>query len=65
MANGYLDRLIEERRDLYGKMNKLNEFLHGDIVKTLDIIDISLLEIQYSCMEGYLKVMTARIERGE
>lgn len=60
--NTYLERLIEERKELYLKFQKLSKFLNGDEIKTLECEDIALLEIQYSCMEGYLKVLTRRLE---
>ena len=61
--NDWLDRLKEERKELFEKMGNLNGFLHSDHLKDcVNEEEISLLEIQYSCMEGYLKTLNRRLE---
>ena len=62
----YLDRLKAEAVELLNKMNKLNEFLHSDTLPSMvGEEEIALLELQYSCMEGYLKVLNRRLKLGE
>lgn len=59
----YTERLVIEHKALADKTQKLNNFLHGDEVQALLDEDIALLEIQYSCMEAYLKVLVRRIDK--
>ena len=59
--NTFMDSLIIEHIELGNKLQKLNDFLHGDEIQTLSDEDVALLEIQYSFMEGYLKVLARRL----
>lgn len=56
-----LDRLINEKNDLQIKFNKLNSFMVSDKFYELDITNQSLLNIQVSAMETYLKCLLERI----
>lgn len=57
----FLDRLINEKNDLQIKFNKLNSFMLSDKFNELDINNQSLLNIQVSAMETYLKCLLERI----
>ena len=61
MKTTWEDRVIEERKELYNKMVALNEVLHDEDTK-VPVNQLRLLEVQYSCMEGYLKVLNLRLK---
>jgi len=54
-------RVTAERLDLYIKMMAINEVLHNEDTK-VSKEQLDLLEVQYSCMEGYLKVLDLRLK---
>ena len=58
-----VDRMVEEHAELAIRLGKLNSFLHSEHISLLADEDTALLEIQYSCMEGYFKVLVRRLER--
>jgi len=56
-------RVIDERIELFLKINKLNDFINGSsIFKTLDRQDSLLLTYQLDLMQMYLEVLDRRIE---
>lgn len=56
-------RVIEERKELEAKMNRLSIFLCGPDAKKLHLTDLYLLQKQHHWMAGYNAVLTERIER--
>ena len=58
-----LDRLKNERSDLFNKMNSLNIFLNTyGYACMLDEESKYLLKIQHSAMEVYLNILDRRIK---
>ena len=62
MSN-WIERLQEEKNELALKLMKLDEFLCGSKVKTLQPADIFLLHEQQSGMEALLEILEARLKR--
>ena len=63
MNISYLDRMIEEQIELKSKISKLSNFIHKDSnIDLLSSIEFNLLNIQFSSMKTYYKVLTSRIE---
>ena len=54
-------RVIEEKNELDIKIEKLSGFIKGETFKTLNIIDSTLLELQYLSMVQYSQILTKRI----
>jgi hypothetical protein len=65
MGRDYMDRVIDEKRELDAKRSKLAEFIGGDIYPTLDEIDRDLLVEQLDLMKEYSVVLADRIGRFE
>lgn len=55
-------RVIEERKALSANINKLFDFLNGGIFQDLPAAEKHLLMAQYSCMETYERILSARID---
>lgn len=55
-------RVMDERRELDEKRAKLQEFLKGELFKTLDPAEQFRLQTQCSVMCLYSNILTARIE---
>lgn len=55
-------RVIEERKALTENINKLFDFLNGGIYRDLPEAEKCLLKAQYSCMETYERILSARID---
>jgi hypothetical protein len=58
----FLTRIIEEQILLKEKYLKLWNYLGSEQYQNLDFYNKNLLQIQYSAMETYLKVLDMRIE---
>ncbi len=56
-------RVIDERKELTSKIDKLLAFLNGQASIGLDEEDRNLLEEQYACMVAYQNVLNQRIDR--
>jgi hypothetical protein len=56
------ERVVEERRELAAKLNKLRNFLYGDREDRLTGDQLRLLYRQEVYMEGYLRTLADRIE---
>lgn len=62
--NGYQERVIKEKEDLFEKIQRLTMFVDGnDLWMKLDIIDQGLLKEQASIMNKYLNILVQRIKR--
>ena len=57
----FIDRLIEEERELDIKIEKLDEFLLSDKAKDIDPEQLALLNIQVTAMETYSRVLKQRL----
>ena len=55
-------RLLEERSELYTKMDKLRHFIESDEAKSIDKVMLGLLRIQYEAMKTYHTVLVERID---
>jgi len=55
-------RVIDEKKELDEKREKLIEFMHGDIYAALDAIDQGLLMVQLVAMNNYSEVLGRRID---
>ena len=56
-------RVVDERNELEGKINKIWEFIGGDIWQSLNKVDQDLLAIQHNAMTAYSATLSARISR--
>lgn len=55
-------RVVAERDELRERLTKLNEFIEGDVFKTLDTAEGWRLQRQQGYMSAYLGVLCERIE---
>jgi len=62
IMSDFLTRIVEEQVLLKEKYLKLWNFLGSEQYEKLDSYNKNLLQIQYSAMETYLKVLDMRIE---
>ena len=59
---GYQERVVQEKQDLYGKVERLNGFIEDSpVFKTLPQDEQLLLVRQLKHMRGYLVVLGDRI----
>ena len=58
----YQTRVIEEAKELKGKVEKLKAFLDGDGAKMPDS-ETSILQGQLEVMKSYLSILNTRIKR--
>lgn len=58
----FVNRMYDEHQELYHKLYKLGLFLYTDKFKQLTPDRQHYLELQYNFMEGYLSVLTQRID---
>ena len=54
-------RVVEEKKELDIKLDKLTEFMKGDIYSTVSAYERSRLYRQYSIMREYSAVLAERI----
>jgi hypothetical protein len=59
--DGFMERLLNEQKELNEKLSKLNTFINGDKFVTVDSIQQSLLKIQASAMKTYSDCLDQRI----
>lgn len=57
----YQQRVVEEKKELEGKLSRLLAFLSGNAVKELPLRERILLELQASVMEQYSSILAKRI----
>jgi hypothetical protein len=60
----YIQRLIDERNELVGKIGRLVKFIGDPIYTRLSDEDRSLLKAQLPIMEAYAEILRRRIEIG-
>ena len=58
----YQKRLLEETRDEADKLNKLNQFMAGDVFPTLDRKNKTLMYKQCRIMNSFVEVLGERLE---
>jgi len=61
--NDFKQRLETERDELVSRLDKLDNFLLSEKVNEIDPIQKSLLNIQSSAMNTYLKCLDERLSR--
>jgi len=61
--NDFQQRVIDECDELESKIDKLIEFMHGDIYPALPATEQGLLMVQLSHMKSYADTLRSRIER--
>ena len=54
-------RVVTEREELIHKLDKLTEFLKGDLFKSLPVVEQERLSRQHGIMEQYSNVLAERI----
>jgi len=59
--SSYIDRLIDEYKELIKKIEALENFLTSDKIKTVDEIEQDLLKEQCTYMINYLIILNKRI----
>lgn len=64
-SDSWLDRLRIERDELKAKLEKLYAYIETPAFGALAEEDAMLLLDQRNAMDGYLEILTVRIERGE
>jgi hypothetical protein len=57
------ERVVQEKKDLDEKIEKLKTFTGGTVYPNLDAIDQFLLSDQLTYMEGYSRTLGHRIGR--
>lgn len=61
MDASYINRVIEEKRDLVGKINKLGPFVKSGLYDKLDADEQLRLTKQLKVMNEYLNILRERI----
>jgi hypothetical protein len=65
-VKSYQERVINEKRDLDEKLERLKSFCFGDsniLFSELNPVDRDLLEDQFTIMRNYSRILGKRIER--
>jgi hypothetical protein len=57
------ERVVAESNELRTKLDKLSEFIGGDVFKKLDLEDRDLLVAQRVFMDAYFGILRQRIAR--
>lgn len=57
----FKDRLLVEKEELDGKIERLTAFIGGEKFKLIDPTQMTLLQIQLGVMESYSSILEARI----
>lgn len=60
--NTFMDRLIEEREQIQGRLNKLVPFIMSEAFNKIDQTQRSILKIQAAAMETYFTCLHERIK---
>jgi len=55
------ERVIQEKKELDEKIIKLQTFIDGEEIKTIDETESLRLEVQLTLMQGYSNILEARI----
>ena len=63
MEQDFKSRLVTEKEELEGKLEKLNDFNQSEKADKIDAIQKSLLVVQAGAMYTYLECLKARLER--
>jgi hypothetical protein len=58
----FVVRLLDERSELYTKMDKLYHFIESDEAQSIDKVMLGLLRVQYQAMKTYHAVLDERID---
>jgi len=61
MMSNFKERLTKEYMELVEKINKLENFIIGDIFTSIDPIQQSLLKVQLKAMQTYEQCLTERM----
>ena len=59
--DSFLERLVNEQKELNEKLTKLNSFIDGANFSSIEPIQQSLLKIQSSSMKSYNDILVLRI----
>lgn len=61
MMSDYIERMKIEHRELKDKLDKLNNFIHGNLFDELDKRNQQLMIEQSVHMTGYLRTLDTRL----
>jgi hypothetical protein len=59
----YQERVIEEKKELDGRLDRLREFIHSSAMVVLEAEDQGLLNRQFNAMHSYSDILEQRISR--
>lgn len=59
----FKQRLIEEKKELNEKTDKLRSFIASEKFKEIDAVQMTLLNVQLKAMETYSQILFERIVR--
>ena len=62
MIEKYKQRVIDEKKELFNKTQKLIDFMYSDKYAELSAIDQGLLMVQLVAMQNYSDALSRRIE---
>ena len=65
MNEEYIQRLLEETQQTAGRLNKLNQFMAGDLFPTLPREDKDLMYEQQRAMSTLVQILGKRLERNK
>lgn len=65
MNEEYIQRLLEETQQTAGRLNKLNQFMAGDLFPTLPREDKDLMYEQQRAMSTLVQILGKRLERSK
>lgn len=58
---GYIERMIQEHKELVVNIDKLNQWVYGDAYKTVDAVEYANECIQLKAMKVYEEALRARL----
>ena len=58
----FVERLLDEREELYIKMTKLHHFIESDEAQSIDKVMLGLLRVQYQVMKTYHTMLSEKID---
>lgn len=63
VSETFADRLLIEVQDEASKLNKLNQFMAGDVFPTLEVEDKDLMYSQQRVMSKFVQILGKRLKR--
>lgn len=57
----FIERIIEEKKELDVKVEKLQEFLSSDKTDLIDPAQLKWMKVQCNCMESYSICLSSRL----